>query len=74
MDVFVPGCPPRPEQLIRSIIDLQAKIKKTGTIFGSEFLERTQSDKPRSLALELAPAEAMVAPGDVGTATKGWDK
>ena len=46
----------------------------SGTMFGSEFNYRNESEKPRPLALDLAPRDAIVAPGDYQTATKGWDE
>ncbi|GAB4135780.1 MAG: hypothetical protein Kow0040_21320 [Thermogutta sp.] len=63
VDMYVPGCPPRPEQLIQAIIDLQEKIQKTGTAWGKELHDPRRSRPPRPL---LADPSKPVLPVSAG--------
>ena len=52
VDVYVPGCPPRPEQLIYAITLLQDKIQKQRGSF-RQALNLASEETPRSPVLEI---------------------
>lgn len=45
VDVYIPGCPPRPEQILRALMDVQAKVQAGGRIAGTGLPELFEREK-----------------------------
>lgn len=57
VDAYIPGCPPRPEQILRSLIDIQEKIQKGGSLRGTALPELLEREK--ALTQNATPASEL---------------
>lgn len=64
VDVYIPGCPPRPEQILAALIDIQTKVQNQGSLFGTALPDQLEKERQLAGKRTLPPLPIVTERGD----------